>query len=157
MVDEPAKVTPGQMDAWAKAFDNWGVCDTVCWHSFEKTPFAYEKARAWAGSPREFVKRAGFALMACLAGHDKRAKDAPFLAFLPLIERGARDERNFVKKAVVWALRRIASRSAALGAASLATARRLAESKEAGPRWVGNATLRELTRGKARAKKTRRP
>jgi 3-methyladenine DNA glycosylase AlkD len=144
------------MDAWAKAFDSWGVCDTVCWHSFEKTPFAYEKAREWAGSPREFVKRAGFALMACLAGHDKKAADAPFLAFLPLIEKGARDERNFVKKAVVWALRRIASRSAVLGTASLATARRLAEAKEAGALWVGNTTLRELARGKARAKKTRR-
>ena len=158
MVDEPAKVTRRQMDAWTNDFDNWGVCDTVCWHSFEKTPFAHEKAREWAGSPREYVKRAGFALMACLAGHDKEATDARFLAFLPAIEKGAKDERNFVKKAVLWALRRIAGRSPALEKASFAIARRLAESKEASGRWIGKETLRELTKAKARARarKTRR-
>ncbi len=157
MVDEPARITRRQMDAWASAFDNWGVCDTVCWSSFEKTPFAYEKAREWSASPREFVKRAGFVLMACLAGHDKKSTDAPFVAFLPLLEKGARDGRNFVKKAVVWALRRIASRSPALEAAYLASARRLAESKDPSARWVGVTTQRELLRTKARTKKARRP
>jgi 3-methyladenine DNA glycosylase AlkD len=156
MVDEPKRVTSRQMDAWAADFDNWGVCDTVCWHSFEKTAFAYEKAREWAASPREFVKRAGFALMACLAGHDKKAVDAEFLAFLPLVEKGARDDRNFVKKGVLWALRRIAGRSPALEKASLASARRLAESKEPSCRWVGRETLRELAKAKARAKNRRR-
>jgi 3-methyladenine DNA glycosylase AlkD len=156
MIDEPAKVTRRQMDAWASDFDNWGVCDTVCWHSFEKTPFAHEKAREWAASPIEFVKRAGFALMACLAGHDKRATDAQFLAFLPVIEKGARDDRNFVKKGVLWALRRIAGRSPALEKASLATARRLAESNEPSGRWIGKETVRELTKAKARAMRKRR-
>jgi 3-methyladenine DNA glycosylase AlkD len=150
MVDEPAKVTRGQMDAWAGDFDNWGVCDTVCWHSFEKTPFAHEKASEWAVSSREYVTRAGFALMACLAGHDKVATDAQFLAFLPLIETGARDDRNFVKKAVLWALRRIAGRSPRLEKTSVAVARRLAESKESSTRWIGKETLRELAKTKAR-------
>src|SRR5262245_43525619 len=125
MVDEPEKVTRRQMDDWAAGFDNWGVCDTVCWHSFEKVPFAYDKAAEWAASPREFVKRAGFALMACLAGHDERAGDGRFRAFLPLVENGARDERNFVKKGVLWALRRIGGRSPALTKAALEVAGRL--------------------------------
>src|SRR5262245_16534230 len=150
MVDEPDKVTRRQMDEWARGFDNWGVCDTVCWHSFEKTPFAFEKAAEWTSSPHEFVKRASFALMACLAGHDEQARDAQFLAYVPLIEKGARDERNFVKKAVLWALRRIASRSPALEKACLATARRLAASNEPSCRWVGREALRELAKTRRR-------
>jgi 3-methyladenine DNA glycosylase AlkD len=151
MVDEPDKVTRRQMDEWARGFDNWGVCDTVCWHSFEKTRFAYEKAAEWTSSPREFVKRAGFALMACLAGQDRKAEDARFLSFLPLVEKEARDERNFVKKGVVWALRRIATRSPRLNAASVAVARRLAASQERSCRWVGTSVLRELEKGRRRA------
>jgi 3-methyladenine DNA glycosylase AlkD len=151
MVDEPEKVTRRQMDEWASAFDNWGVCDTVCWHSFEKTPFAYEKAAEWARSPREFVKRGGFALMACLAGHDKRAGDERFLAFLPLVEAGARDDRNFVKKGVLWALRRIAGRGPSLAKASTEVARRLAASEEPAARWVGRTTLREIAKVKKRS------
>jgi 3-methyladenine DNA glycosylase AlkD len=151
MVDQPDKVTRRQMDEWAAAFDNWGVCDTVCWHSFEKTPFAYEKAAEWAASPREFVKRAGFALMACLAGHDETAGDARFLAFLPLVEKGARDERNFVKKGVLWALRRIGGRSSRLEAASVTVARRLAAAREPSCRWVGKETLREIAKARRRA------
>jgi 3-methyladenine DNA glycosylase AlkD len=156
MVDEPDKVTRRQMDEWAAAFDNWGVCDTVCWHSFEKTAFAYEKAAEWAASPREFVKRASFALMACLAGHDKTASDERFLAFLPLVENGARDERNFVKKGVLWALRRIGGRSSRLDAASGAVARRLAASDDPSCRWVGREASREMKKAKARLGKTRR-
>jgi len=152
MVDEPEKVTRRQMDEWAAGFDNWGVCDTVCWHSFEKAPFAYEKAASWATSPREFVKRGSFALMACLAGHDKKAADEPFLAFLPLVEAGARDERNFVKKGALWALRRIAGRSPALAKASLEVASRLAASHEPSARWVGRTTLREIAKAKKRSK-----
>jgi 3-methyladenine DNA glycosylase AlkD len=155
MVDEPEQVTRRQMDAWAADFDNWGVCDTVCWHSFEKTRFAYEKAAQWASSPREFVKRAGLALMACLAGHDKEPADGRFVAFLPLVEKGARDERNFVKKGVVWALRRIATRSPRLHAASVAVARRLAASGDGSCRWVGTAVLRELEKAKGRRRTTR--
>ncbi|HEY7925628.1 MAG TPA: DNA alkylation repair protein [Vicinamibacteria bacterium] len=156
MVDDPKQVTRRQMDAWALEFDNWGVCDTVCWHLFDYTPFAFEKARQWSRSPREFVKRAGFALMAGQAGHNKTASDAQFLALLPLVEKGARDERNFVKKGVSWALRRIGGRSRALHAASLALSRRLAASEDASARWVGKEALRDLSRPLVRARAARR-
>jgi len=156
MVDDPKRVTHRQMDAWARAFDNWGVCDTVCWHLFDYTPFAFEKARLWSRSPREFVKRAGFALMAGQAGHNQKATDAQFLALLPLVEKGARDERNFVKKGVSWALRRIGGRSRALHEASLALSRRLAASEDASARWVGKDALRDLSRPLVRARAARR-
>jgi 3-methyladenine DNA glycosylase AlkD len=152
MVDEPARVTRRQMDAWAAAFDNWAICDHACFHLFDRTPFAWEKARQWAASPREFVKRAGFATMASLAGHDKTATDARFMALLPLIEKGARDDRNFVKKGVSWALRRIGRRSLALNAASLEVARRLAAAKDPSSRWVGKDAVRELASPKVRSR-----
>ena len=156
LVGDPKRVTRRQMNAWAAGFENWADCDTACFKLFDQTPFAWEKARQWAASPREFVKRAGFALMACLALHDKGAPDKTFLAFLPLVEKGARDERNFVKKAVSWALRAIGERSLALNAAALATAKRLAESGEAACRWVGKDALRQLASPAARARLTRR-
>ena len=156
LVGDPARVTRRQMNAWAAGFENWADCDTVCFHLFDRTPFAWEKARLWSASPREFVRRAGFALMACLALHDKGAPDKRFLAFLPLIEKGARDERNFVKKGVNWALRAIGRRNVALHAAALAVARRLALSEEAAPRWVGKDALRELASQKVRARLARR-
>jgi 3-methyladenine DNA glycosylase AlkD len=156
MIDDPGQVTRRQMDAWARGFDNWGVCDTVCWHLFDYTPFAFEKARRWSRSPSEFVKRAGFALMAGQAGHNKNATDAQFLALLPLIEKGARDERNFVKKGVSWALRRIGGRSAVLHEASLALGRKLAASEHASARWVGRDALRDLSRPIVRARASRR-
>jgi hypothetical protein len=133
------------MNAWAASFENWGDCDTVSFHLFDRTPFAWEKVRQWSASPRPFVKRGAFALMACLALHDKAAHDKSFLALLPLIEKGARDERNFVKKGVNWALRAIGRRNAALNAALVTVARRLADSPQAAERWVGKDTLRELT------------
>jgi 3-methyladenine DNA glycosylase AlkD len=145
MVDDPEKVTRRQMDAWARAFDNWGVCDTVCFHLFDRTPFAWEKAREWAASPKEFVKRAGFVMMAGQAGRDKTASDEAFLALFPLIEKGARDERNFVKKAVNWALRRIGRRNRALNQACVGLARRLSASEDPSSRWVGKDAVRELT------------
>jgi 3-methyladenine DNA glycosylase AlkD len=156
MVDDPQKVTRKQMNAWAAAFDSWAICDTVCWHLFDKTPFAWEKAREWSRSPLEFVKRAGFAMMAGQAGHNKTATDAQFQALFPVIEKGARDERNFVKKAVSWALRRIGRRNLALNAAALAVARRLAVSKEASCRWVGKEALRELASPRVRSQLARR-
>ena len=140
----------------AASFENWADCDTACFKLFDQTPFAWEKARQWAASPREFVKRGGFALMACLALHDKAAPDERFLAFLPLIEKGARDERNFVKKAVSWALRAIGRRNLALNAAALTVAERLALSEEAACRWVGNDALRELASPKVRSHLARR-
>jgi 3-methyladenine DNA glycosylase AlkD len=156
MIDDPKQVTRRQMDAWVRDFDNWGVCDTVCWHLFDYTPSAWEALRRFASSPHEFVKRAGFAMMAGQAGHNKSASDAQFLALLPLIERGARDERNFVKKAVNWALRRIGGRSPALHAAALGLAGRLAESDQASCRWVGKDALRDLSRPVVRARLARK-
>ncbi|HEV2842066.1 MAG TPA: DNA alkylation repair protein [Chthoniobacterales bacterium] len=150
-VDEPDRVTAAQMDRWCRDFDNWAICDTLCFHLFDRTPFAWKKARQWSASPREFVKRAGFALMASLVVHDKAAAGPRFLAFLPLIEQGAHDERNFVKKAVNWALRTIGKRDLALNEAALAVARRLAQSGEAACRWVGKDALRELASPKVRA------
>jgi 3-methyladenine DNA glycosylase AlkD len=156
LVDEPSRVTRKQMNAWAAAFDSWAVTDTVCFHLFSRVPAAWEKARRWALSPREFVKRGGFALMASLVLRDKAAPDARFEALLPLIEKGARDERNFVKKGVNWALRTVGKRSPPVHAAALATARRLAESKDPAPRWVGKDALRELASPKVRARVARR-
>lgn len=156
LVGEPERVTRGQMNAWAAGFENWGDCDTVCFKLWDRTPFAWEKARQWAASPREFVKRGGFVLMACLAAHDKTAPDARFLPFLPLIEKGARDERNFVKKGVNWALRGIGRRSPALHAAALILARRLALAEGAAARWVGKDAVRELESPKVRAAVARR-
>ena len=156
LVDDPKHVTRKQMDAWAAGFENWGDCDTVCFTLFDRTPFAWKKVRQWSGSPHEFVKRAAFALLASLALHDKTASDAQFRPLLPLIEEGARDERNFVKKGVSWALRSLGRRNLALNAAALATARRLAQSKEAASRWVGKDALRDLERPKVRAGLARR-
>jgi 3-methyladenine DNA glycosylase AlkD len=144
-VDDPALVTPAQMDRWARDFDNWAICDTVCLHLFDRSPHAWEKVAAWSDRPEEFVKRAAFALLAGLSVHDKRASDDRFSDALPLVERAAADPRNFVKKAVNWALRTIGRRSAALNAEALAVARRLTASPEAAPRWVGKDALRELT------------
>ena len=157
LVDDPRHVTRRQMNAWAADFDNWAICDTACLRLFGRTPFAWDKARQWSTSPREFVKRAAFALMASLAGHDKAASNAQFLALLPLIEQGARDERNFVKKGVNWALRRIGMRNLALYTAALAVAKRLSRSEEASCRWVGKDALRELTSPKVRSRLARGP
>jgi len=152
LIDEPARVTRAQMDSWAAQFENWAICDTTCMHLFDRTAFAWDKARQWSRSRREFVRRAGFALMASLALHDRRSPDARFTRLLPLIEQGAGDERNFVKKAVSWALRAIGARSLPLNAAALALAERLATSAQAAPRWVGKDVRRQLSRPAARAR-----
>jgi len=144
-VDEPDRVTPTQMDRWARDFDNWAICDTLCFHLFDRTPHAWRKIAQWSTKRDEFVKRAAFALLASIALHDKKEADEPFLRSLELIERGATDDRNFVKKAVSWALRSIGRRNSALNAAAVAVAKRLVESAESAPRWVGRDALRELT------------
>lgn len=144
-VDEPERVTPAQMDRWARDFDNWGVCDTLCFALFDRNPAAWKCVGRWSRRKEEFVKRAAFALLAGLALHDKEAPDRRFLAALPLIERAAADERNFVKKGVSWALRVIGRRSVALNRAAVAVARRLAASDHPGARWVGRDAVRELT------------
>jgi 3-methyladenine DNA glycosylase AlkD len=143
-VDQPERVTPAQMDRWARDFDNWGICDTVCFHLFDLTPHAWKKVGPWSRRREEFVKRAGFALLASLALHDKKADDEAFLAALPLIERAAPDDRNFVKKGVSWALRLIGRRNRRLNAACLEAARRLVESDQPASRWIGRQAVREL-------------
>jgi len=145
-VDEPACVTPGQMDCWCRDFDNWGICDTVCFHLFDRTPHAWAKVAQWSDEREEFVKRGAFALLASLALHDKSTGDDSFVETLPLIERAATDERNFVKKGVSWALRAVGERNTALHAAAEALARRLAASPEAAARWVGKDALKDLTK-----------
>ena len=155
LIDDPALVTPGQMDAWRAEFDNWGIVDTVCFKLFDRSPHAFAKIHAWAGLNDEFGRRAAFALLACLALHDKAAEDQAFLDGLVLIERAAGDDRNFVKKAVNWALRAIGLRkSPALKAAALETARRLAASPQPSARWIGKDALRALTKA---PKTTARP
>ena len=156
LVGDPPSVTRRQMNAWAASFENWADCDTVCFHLFDRTPLAWEMARRWSASRQLFVKRAAFALIASLALHDKAASDKTFADALPLIEKGARDERNFVKKAVSWALRGIGRRSKTLHAAALAAARRLALSEEAPCRWVGKDALRDLESPKVRSRLARR-
>ena len=144
MVDEPAQVTEAQMDRWVKDFDSWDVCDQCCSNLFDKVAFARAKAVEWSAREEEYVKRAGFVLMASMAVHDKAATDADFLRFLPLIKQASGDERNFVKKAVNWALRQIGKRNAALNRAAIKTAKEI-QSGPAGPgRWIASDALREL-------------
>ncbi len=144
IVDVPEQVTEAQMERWVKDFDSWDVCDQVCSNLFDKTAYAHRKAAQWSRRDDEFVKRAGFVLMAALAVHDKSAPDAAFSKFLPLITRGATDERNFVKKAVNWALRQIRKRNAALNRAAIATAREIQRIDSKSARWVAADALREL-------------
>ena len=145
-VDQPERVTPAQMDRWCRDFDSWAICDTVCFHLFDRTPHAFRKVAQWAKRREEFVRRAAFALLASLALHDREAGDAPFARCLSLVERAASDERNFVKKGVSWALRGVGRRSRALHTASISLARRLAASSEPAARWVGKDALRDLTK-----------
>lgn len=144
MIDDPARVTAGQMDRWAKDFDNWAICDTVCFKLFDRVPHAPLKIRQWTTSRKEFVRRAGFALLACVALHVKDAPDELFTDGLRRIEDAATDDRNFVKKAVSWALRSIGRRPK-FKAAAKATALRLADSEDATARWIGKDALRALS------------
>ena len=144
-VDEPARVTSAQMDAQARDFDNWAICDTLCFALWVRTPHAFAKIRKWAVHRDEYVKRASFALLASMALRHKDSNDADYLRTLPLMEKAARDERNFVKKAVSWALRGVGRRSVKLNKASLVLAKKLAASEDAAPRWIGKDALRELS------------
>jgi 3-methyladenine DNA glycosylase AlkD len=144
LVDLAELVTEEQMEAWVVDLDSWDTCDQLCNNLFGASPLAWEKALSWSARAEEFVKRAGFALMAVLAWHEKDAPDERFLPMLAAIEREAADERNFVKKAVNWALRHIGKRNLALNAAALEVARRLAASDSRAARWVANDALREL-------------
>jgi 3-methyladenine DNA glycosylase AlkD len=145
LIDEPAKVTPAQMDRWVKDFDNWAVCDACCGVLFDKTPFAVSKAFQWSRDKREFVRRAGFVMMAELAVHEKRAPDTLFERFFPSLKRGCTDERNFVKKAVNWAVRQIGKRNSALNKKAIALAREMRGIGTTSSRWIAADALRELT------------
>ena len=145
MVDVPAEVTEAQMEAWVVDFNSWDVCDQVCMNLFEKTPLVWDKVRDWSKREEEYVKRAAYALIACLAWHDKGASDENFIALLPLIKSGATDERNYVKKAVSWALRNTGKRNSNLNAIALQTAQDLKEMDSKPARWIGSDAVRDLT------------
>ena len=142
--DEPAKVTIQQMNEWVRDFNSWDICDQTCSTLFDKTPFAYELAHSWSKEELEYVKRAGFVMMAALAVHDKKSPDEKLLQFLPVIERESHDERNFVKKAVNWALRQIGKRSGFLYEHSVLTAQKIAQQDSKTARWIASDALREL-------------
>jgi 3-methyladenine DNA glycosylase AlkD len=145
MVDDPQQVTEAQVEHWAKEFDSWDLCDQCCNRLFSKTPFAHQKALAWARRPEEFVKRAGFVLMAVLAVHDKDASDHQFEPFFKRIKQEAVDERNLVKKAVNWALRQIGKRNLSLNKDAIAVAEEIRQLESTSARWVANDALRELS------------
>lgn len=144
MVDEPEYVTKKQVNAWIKDFDSWDVCDQCCMNLFDTLAFAFEKAIEFSKKEREFEKRAGFALMACLAVHNKEAKDEKFKAFFPYMKKQATDERNYVKKAVNWSLRQIGKRNLNLNRAAIKTAREIQKIDAKSARWIATDALREL-------------
>jgi 3-methyladenine DNA glycosylase AlkD len=154
MIDDPKQVTEEQMESWAMDFDSWDVCDQCCLNLFGKTVFAYRKAVELSSRDEEFVKRTGFVLMACLAVGDKKAPDEAFDEFFPLMKREATDSRNFVKRAVNWALRQIGKRSAVLNRKAVEVAKGIQRMDSRSSRWIASDTLRELT-GEAVQKRLR--
>lgn len=144
MVDEPALVTTQQMDMWTNDFASWDVCDQVCGNLFDKTPYAIEKAIEYSSSEKEFVKRAGFVLMAEYAVHHKKTADKVFMQFFPIMEREAWDDRNFVKKAVNWALRQIGKKNDHLKKEAIATAERIQQQPSKAAKWIASNALAEL-------------
>ncbi len=151
-IDEPDMVTEIQLDQWAEDFDSWDVCDTVCGSLFDKTPYLHKKIREWAVREEEFVKRAGFALLAWWIKHDKEASDDEILVYMPLIKKGAKDHRNYVKKGVSWALRHIGKRNKHLNREAIKAAQELAREEDKSARWVGKDALRELSSDKVKAR-----
>lgn len=149
-VDVPAEVTGRQMDAWAADFDSWAICDTACFHLFDRTPHAWAKVHQWAASPELFVKRAAYALIWSLSVHDKNADDGTFMDALQLMEDSDPDPRPLVKKAVNMALRATGKRNLALNKAAVETARKLAQSEDKDRSWIGKNALRELESAKVR-------
>jgi 3-methyladenine DNA glycosylase AlkD len=144
-IDDPTMVTEDQMDKWAKDFNSWDVCDNACGHLFDKTLFAYKKAEEWSKQDKEFVKRAGFAIMAWAAVHDKKADDKQFEKFLMIIKRESTDDRNYVRKAVNWALRNIGKRNMNLNKKAINIAREIQKIDSKTARWIANDAIHELT------------
>jgi 3-methyladenine DNA glycosylase AlkD len=150
-VGDPAKLTAAQMDRWCRDFDNWALCDAMCFNLFDRSPHAWAKVAEWSSSKAEFVKRTAFALLWSLALHDKAARNESFVQGLTLIEAAAADDRNFVKKAVSMALRAIGTRNRELNAAAVVVAQRLAALPRAAERWVGKDALRNLAISRERS------
>jgi 3-methyladenine DNA glycosylase AlkD len=145
MCDDPRMVTEEQMEGWVKDFDSWNLCDQCCMNLFEKTGFAYQKTVEWSGKEEEFVRRAGFVMMARLAVSDKKARDEKFLHFFPIIKRESVDGRNFVKKAVSWALRQIGKRNLMLNRLAIEQAKEIQSIDARSARWIAADAIRELT------------
>lgn len=145
MIDELKKISEKQMDSWARDFDSWDVCDQVCMNLFDKTKFAYKKAVEWSSRKEKFVKGAGFAIIASLAFHDKNAKDENLIKFLPIIKKESIDDRNFVKKAVNWALRQIGKRNSRLNKNAIETAKEILKMESKSAKWIASDALKELT------------
>lgn len=143
-IADPKKVTPALMNRWVKNFDSWDVCDQCCMNLFDKTPYAYEKVKEWSIRKEEFVRRAAFALLAGLAVHDKEASNRDFQRFFPLIKASATDSRNYVKKAVNWALRQIGKRNSFLHGEALRSATEIAKMDSSSARWIAADAIREL-------------
>jgi len=145
LIDDPKQVTEKQMESWVMDFNSWDLCDHCCGHLFDKTEFAYDKVQEWCTRDEEFVKRAGFALLAFLILHDKKKGDEVFLKYLPIIKREAVDERNYVKKALNWALRHIGKRSQFLNKKAIKTAKEIKRMDSKAARWIATDAIRELT------------
>lgn len=145
MTDDPEMVSEEQMENWVKDFDYWEICDQCCMNLFEKTKFAYQKSIEWSSRDEEFVKRAGFVLMARLAFSDKKADDERFEKFFPIIKREATDNRNFVKKAVNWALRQIGKRNLNLNSKAIETAKEIQKIDSKSAKWITQDAIKELT------------
>ncbi len=157
MVDDHRKVTSEQMDGWAQDFNSWDLCDQCCNNLFRKVQYAREKVLAWSFRDEEFVKRAGFVLIACLAVHDKASGNENFMAYLPVILKASQDPRNFVKKAVNWALRQIGKRNADLNRAAIDTAKQIGELSSNSAKWIAADAIRELTSKTVQQRLQKRP
>ena len=144
MIDEPELLTEKQMEDWVKGIDSWDICDQVCMNLFEKSPLAWKKILDWSKREEEFVKRAAYALIACLAWHNKDAEDEKFISLFPVMKRGATDERNFVRKAVNWALRNVGKRNVNLNRAAIDTAKEISGIDSKSARWIASDAIREL-------------
>jgi 3-methyladenine DNA glycosylase AlkD len=144
MIDDPQSLTEGQMDDWVKDINSWDVCDQVCMNLFEKSLLAWKKIHDWSDREEEFIKRTAFSLIACLAWHDKKTEDKKFIELFPVITQGANDERNFVKKAVNWALRNIGKRNQNLNRAAIDAAKVIQRMDSKVARWIANDAIREL-------------
>ncbi len=144
MIDEPDKLTEEQMEDWAKDINSWDICDQVCMNLFSKNQLAWNKIIDWSEREEEFVKRTAFSLIACLAWHDKKESDNEFIELLPIVVREATDERNFVKKAVNWALRNIGKRNLNLNKAAINTAKEIQQLDSRAARWISSDAIREL-------------